>query len=174
MPLPPRIELIEVALTRPFNDRASLISNAEFRKPLHERVLEWSQARHHGYHGIAENLGKLMGSAHYPGQEISGLDDRPNYRKAFGAVAVEQLLVAVAMQREVELPNQIPNVLKSGIHALPAKRAVNVSGVPGYEDPSDTQLRRMTVMDVKIAAPVEGVRLNPGRRTLAEYFLHEG
>ena len=62
---------------------------------------------------------------------------------AFGAIAVEQLLIAVTVQDKVELPDQIPNVVQSGIHPLPAKWTVNVSGIAGYENTPDAQLCRL-------------------------------
>ena len=100
-------------------------------------------------------------------------NDLLDYRKAFGAIAVEQLLIAMTAQEKVELPNQVPNIMQPGIHPLPAKGAVNVSRVPGYEDASDAQLRCVPVMDAKIAAPVKGVRLDPAWRPLTEYLPHE-
>ena len=74
----------------------------------------------------------------------------------------------MAVLEEIELPDQIPDVLQSGIHPLPSKCAMNVSGVAGYEDSSDAQSRCVPVMDAKIAAPVKGACLDPGWRPLVE------
>ena len=57
--------------------------------------------------------------------------------------------------------HQVPDVVQPRIHPLPPKRAMNVSGVPGYEDTSHAQLRYVPVMDAKVAAPVKGACLDP-------------
>ena len=62
---------------------------------------------------------------------------------------------------KVELPDQIPDVMQSGIHPLPAKWTVNVSSVAGYKDTPQAQLCHLAVMDAKIGAPVQGARLDP-------------
>jgi hypothetical protein len=76
------------------------------------------------------------------------------YWYAFSAIAVEQLLIATTVQEKIELPNQVPDIVQSSIHPLPAKGAMDVSSIPSYEDTSDAQLRCVPMMNVKIAAPV--------------------
>ena len=45
--------------------------------------------------------------------------------------------------------------------------------VASEEDTAAAQPRYLPVMDAKIAAPVQGVRLEPLWRALTEYLLHE-
>ena len=133
-----------------------------------EGVLKRRQPRHHRDDGIPQRLRQPVRRAHRPGQEVGGLDDLLDHRQALGAVAVEQPLVAVAVQDEVELPGQVPDVVQAGVHPLAAERAVDVRGVAGDEDPPDAQLRDVPVMDAEVAAPVQGARLDPRRRALLE------
>ena len=81
-----------------------------------------------------------------------------DHRTAFGAIALERPLIATTVPDKVELPDQIPNVMQSGIHPLPPKWTVNVRGVASYEDTPDAQLRYLPVMDAKIAAPAPSAR----------------
>jgi hypothetical protein len=98
-------------------------------------------------------------SPHRPGQDIGGFDDMLNHGTAFGAVALEQLLITVTVQDKVEFPDQIPNVMQSGVHSLSAKGTMNVGGITGDEHTPYAQLRNLSVMDAKIAAPVQGACL---------------
>jgi hypothetical protein len=113
------------------DDRASAIRNTELGQPLHEGTLKRGQTRHHGYDGIAERLRKPVRSSHRPGQEIRGPDDLLDHGTAFGAVALEQPLIATTAQDKIELPDQIPRVMPPGIHPLPPKGTVNVSVAEG-------------------------------------------
>src|SRR5262249_39311700 len=79
-----------------------------------------------------------------------------NYARA---IAVEQPLIAMTVQEEIKLPDQIPNIMQSGIHSLPTKRTMNVRSVARDEDTSVAQMRSVPVMDVKIAAPMQGACL---------------
>ncbi len=90
-----------------------------------------------------------------------------------GPVALEQLLAATAVQGEIELPGKIPDVVQSGVHALPAERTVDVRCITRDEDPSDLEPRDMPMMDAEIAAPVERERLDLCRCALPKYPLHE-
>src|SRR5262249_47883966 len=67
----------------------------------------------------------------------------------------------------------IPDIVQSGIHALTAKRAVNVSSVACQEDPPDAQLGNVPVVNAKVAAPMEPARLDPTRRSLTKYLLYK-
>jgi hypothetical protein len=90
---------------------------------------------------------------------MRGLNYVLNHWTTFGAIALEQPLIAMTVQRKVELPDQIPNVMQSGIHSLPPKRTVNVRGIAGYEESPDAQLCYLPVMDAKITAPMQSPRL---------------
>src|SRR5262249_6091671 len=147
--------IVEVPFPRSINNWTAGISDAEFRKPLHESVLERRQTRHHRYDGIAQSLGKFIRSSHHLGQEMSGLDDLLDYWKTFGAIAVEQPLMPAAAQKEIEFPDEIPNIVKPRIHPLPAKWTMNVRRIASDEEPPDAQMRDVPMMDAKVAAPVK-------------------
>src|SRR5215472_6538112 len=104
---------------------------------------------------------------------MSGFNDALDYRNAFGGIAVEQPLITVTAQVKVKLPNQIPNIMQPGIHALPAKRAMDVGRVASNEDASYAQLGDVPVMNAKVTAPVKRARLEPSRPALGEYPLYE-
>jgi len=55
---------------------------------------------------------------HNHSQKIRGLDNVSNYGDALGGIAVEQFLIAMATQKKLELPDQIPNVMQPGVHPL--------------------------------------------------------
>src|SRR5579862_491640 len=165
--------IIEVALSRSLDNRAFGIGHAKFRKPFDESVLKRRETRHHRYHRVSKRLCKPARSSHYLGQKIGGPDHVLDYRKAFGAIAVEQLLVAAAVQIKVKLPDQIPNIMQPGIHALPAERAVNMSSIPSDKKTSDPQQRRVPMMNAKIAGPVKRAYLDPAGGALRQHVLHK-
>jgi len=72
-----------------------------------------------------------------------------NYGSAFGAVALKQLLIAMTAQHKLELPNQIPDIMQPGIHPLPTKGAVNMSGIAGDEETPDAQMRHLAMVNAK-------------------------
>src|SRR5690348_15920057 len=123
-------------------------------------MLEWSQPRNHRDDGIAYCLCPSVGSSHDFGKEISRVNHLPDHGAALRRIAFKQLLVALAVQCKVKFPCQIPHIVKPGVHALSAERAVNVSGVSGNEHPPDAQLRYLAMMDAEVAAPVQLQRLN--------------
>src|SRR5580658_32279 len=102
---------MEIALPRPFHNRTARISNTKFGKPLDECVLKRGQVRDHGNDGVAQGLGKLVRSSHDFGQAVCCLNHMLDHWQAFGTIAVEQLLIAMTVQEEVELPDQIPGVV---------------------------------------------------------------
>src|SRR5215472_13276046 len=63
--------------------------------------------------------------------------------------------------------------MQSGIHPLPTERTVNVRGVAGDEDTADAHLSDLSVMDAKIAAPVQRARLDSRWSALPQYLLRE-
>src|SRR5581483_2098490 len=76
-------------------------------------------------------------------------------------------------QKEIELPCEIPNVVQAGIHPLATERAVNMSSIPCDKNSANTQFCCLAMMDAKIAAPVQSVRLYSGWRPLGEYLLYQ-
>ena len=72
----------------------------------------------------------------------------------------------VALEKEVELPEQIPNVMQSRVHPLPAKWTMNMSGIAGNENAAFAQPRCLAVMDAKIGAPVNGSCFDPAGSAL--------
>src|SRR5205823_14741772 len=96
-----------------------------------------------------------------------------NQLQAFCDVVVQQLLMTTTVQEKVELPDQIPHIMESRIHSPATKGAMNVGRVASEEDTAAAQPRYLPLMDAKIAAPVQGVRLEPLWRALTEYLLHE-
>ena len=82
------------------------------------------------------------------------------------------MIVSVAAKEKVELPDQVPNIMQPRIHALPAKWAVNVSGVASNEHASDAKLGGVAMMNAEIAAPMKSVRIESGGRALRQNLLH--
>ncbi len=63
--------------------------------------------------------------------------------------------------------------MKSCIHPLTTERTVGMSSIAGYEDTFNPKLRRMTVMNAEITAPMKSVRLDSAGSALGQYFLNE-
>jgi len=154
--------IIEISLPIAFNNRTSVISDTQFGKSPHECVLERGKPRDPRYDGVSKSLGNLVRSSHGLSQEIRGLNNIFYYRKTFSAIAVEQLLIAVTMQKRVDLPDQIPNVMQASIHPLPAKKTMNVSRIAGDENTAFSQPCYQAVMDTKIL--LVQARLGPTRQ----------
>src|ERR1039457_3407860 len=133
-------------------------------------MLDWGETRNHRDHHIAESLRQLIGGTHRFGEQIGRLDDIFNYGNALSAVAVEQFLVAMTLEKEIELPDQIPNVVQAGIHPLPAKWTVNVRRVARNKNTALTQASHLAVMDVKIAAPVESPSFDSAGGALSQHL----
>jgi hypothetical protein len=136
-------------------------------------MLKRSETRHHRYDRVAQSLSKSVWGAHDLGQVIGGLNDILDYRNSLGGIAIEQLFIAVTFQVKIELPDQVPNVMKSRIHSLAPKWTMNVSGIPSYEDPSDAQLPRVSVMNAKVATPVKRASLDPTASPLNENLPYD-
>ena len=160
MPSPPRRDSSKYRSPAPSTIGLPSIADPELGQPFHEGVLKRSEARHHRDHRVAQRLGPPVGRAHHPRQEVRRLDDLLDHRHAFGAVALEQPIVAAAVQDEIELPDQVPRVMQTGIHPLSTVRTVNVRRVAGDEHPSHAQLRGVPMMDAEVAAPVHRERLD--------------
>src|SRR5215472_12804138 len=114
-------------------------------------MLKRGEARHHWDDGITQGLRQLVRSAQRSCQKIRGLDDVFDDRATFGAIALEQPVVAATVQDQIKLPDQVPHVMQSGIHPLPTEGTVNVRGVAGDEDTADAHLSDLPVMDAKVA-----------------------
>jgi hypothetical protein len=136
-------------------------------------VLKRSQPRHHRNDGITQGLREPARSPQRLREKIGRLDHGLDHRAALGAVGLQQRPVGVTTNDEVELPGQIPDVVEPGVHALSAEWTVNVRGVAGDEDASDTEPRHLAVMRVEIAAPVQRARLQLARATFSQHGLHE-
>ena len=65
----------------------------------------------------------------------------------------------LAVHGEVELPGKVPDVVESSVHSLPSKWTVNMRSVAGDEHASDAKLGGLAMMDLEVAAPVQGLRL---------------
>src|SRR5262249_27700359 len=98
---------------------------------------------------------KLARCPHRLGEAMRGFDYTLDNRTVFSRVAIKQLPACAATNGEMQLPNQIPNVLQSGIHSLPTEWAMNVRCVAGDEDPPHVHSRYVTVMHSEIAAPAQ-------------------
>ena len=78
----------------------------------------------------------------------------------------------MSVDGEIEFPRKIPDVLKSSVHSLPAKWTMNVRRVAGDKHTSNAKLRGLAVVDLEVAAPVQGLRLETFGGPLAQYSLH--
>ena len=155
------------------NDGAAVIVDAESGQPPDEGVLKRRPTRHRRDQRVAQSLRGLVRCSHGLGQEIRGLDDRLDHRPPLGGVTVEQRFGGVTAHGQIELPDQIPDILQSGVHPLSAEGTMNVCRVAGQKNPADAQLRRLPMMDAEIAAPVQGGSLQSGGCAFRENSPHK-
>jgi len=153
--LPATDGIVEITFAGAVDDGASLVSDAEFGEALDKGMLEGCETRNHRDNGVPESLSKFVGSAHDLGEAIGGVDDFFDHGKTLGIVAVEQFLVATAMENEIEFPDEIPDILQASVHALATERAVNVRGIARQEHAAGAQLGDVTMMDAEVSAPVQ-------------------
>ena len=119
-----------------------------------ERHDEVPDARHPSLlraHGGEESIGAL--------QDL--LPDRP----ALAVVRVEERRRSAARDHERELPGQVRRVLEAGVHALSARGAVDVGGVPGDE--------HAAVAIAVDAAVVQAITRHPARIVERDWELRD-
>jgi hypothetical protein len=84
---------------------------------------------------------------------MRGMDYALDNWTPFCAVTIKELLAPATTDSETQLPDQIPNILQSGIHSLSAEWAMNVRCIAGDEYPPHVHSSYVTMMNVEIAAP---------------------
>ena len=79
-----------------------------------------------GSKDIARRLQDWISNRRHAGDSIGQIENAARDRFAFEMVTGEQLHRRAFTQNEREFPGEIERILNSGVHPLPAGRAVNV------------------------------------------------
>ncbi len=118
----------------------------------------------------------------HPGQPAIGYDDReppvgrreqlPRDRDALVLVGVEYRRVRSRRQDERQLPAQVVCVLKAGVHALRADRAVYVRRVAQQEATAVAKAHGAAMMDAVRGEPAASLKGQAGSRFLAHRGNH--
>ena len=130
---------------------ALAIRDADLRErreddPAHARPLH-RERRQVSHDARAEDRRQPVVRNHGLECAIGRGEQPPRDRRALGLVGIEQRIVCASRDDERELPRQVVGVLQTGIHALPAHRAVNVGGVTQEEAAAIAKALRASVVD---------------------------
>ena len=87
-----------------------------------------------GRSSVADGAQRGGLDGHCPEHQVGLAEDLRAHRAPLGIVTVQQRGIRLAPDDEREFPREIICVLDTGVHPLPAGRAVDVRGIPGEED----------------------------------------
>ena len=111
--------------------RAGWVGDVNVADPADGPALDRGQVSGQRDNGVADGPWPGVGDGPELDQGVRQGQDVGGHRPAFGAVAVQQRFRRAARRHQGQLPGQVVGVHDPGVHALPARRAVDVHGVPG-------------------------------------------
>src|SRR6266851_5374686 len=95
---------------------------------------------------------------------VGGAQQPLSDRDALLFIRVEQGRIRMTLDDERELPRQVVRILQTGVHALPARRAVHVRRVTEQEATPVAELLRGPVMDAVGGEPAAFLEVQVGSR----------
>uniref|UniRef100_A0A1I7YAJ5 ABC transporter ATP-binding protein n=1 Tax=Steinernema glaseri TaxID=37863 RepID=A0A1I7YAJ5_9BILA len=117
--------------------RHQAVVQAQLRDRAKQQAARLGECRHARYQHRCQAGTQQVGDAAIGGSEgehlVGGGHQAPGEGHALDRVAVEQVVVGLALEYAAQLPGQVDCIADAGVHALAAGRAVHVRGVAEQE-----------------------------------------